>query len=403
MNGITDYPVISADGHVDEPDELIERLPAELRSRVQLGFTPTDGGMVVNLLGFEFFVPELTRELTPEELQREFRQDQTGGRDLDVRLALQQKDGVAAEVIFPNRFLGLGAGSDLELNAAVARIYNDFVHETFSPRPDRFVAAPIILVDDIEQAVQEAERCLKLGFRTMMLPCSSPWRPYDRPEYEPLWSLIEESGVPLNFHVFTGNVMLGTDFASVEHMSSDDFNIREKSAGGLGERRERLSTTVIGMAAGMGPIVHLTGGGVLERHPDLKFVVTESEGGWLAWTLHAMDAMQRRRRLGLAELSLKPSEYFKRQGALTISDDPIAIHNLEFTGANNIMWGNDYPHDEGTYPNSQPYRQQIEDATSPEDAKKILFDNAAKIYGFDENALQELVEKQHLNVASPVA
>ncbi len=381
------YPVISADGHVNEPDELFARLPPDLQARLQIGSRPVEGGTVVNLLGCELFLPDLNRELTLDELRREFRQDPSGGRDLDKRLALQAEDGVAAEVIFPNQMLALGAGGDSELNYALASLYNDFVHETFAPRPDRFVAAPIVLVDDISKAIAEAERCLKLGFRTLLLPCSHPWRPYDRPDYEPLWSLVEEAGVPLNFHVFTGNVFLGTDFASVEYMTPDDFATREKSAGGLGERRERLSTTVIGMAAGMGPIVHLTGGGVLERHPDLKFVVTEAEAGWLAWTLHAMDAMQERRRLGLAELSMKPSEYFLRQGAVTFSDDPVALNNLEFTGVDNLMWGNDYPHDEGTYPNSEPYRQQIVDAVSPEAARKLLFGNAARVYGFDEAEL----------------
>ncbi|MEM9621852.1 MAG: amidohydrolase family protein [Pseudomonadota bacterium] len=382
------YPVISADGHVNEPEELFARLPAALQARVAIGTRQVEGGAIVNLLGCELFMPDLHRELTPDELMREFRQDPSGGRDLDKRLALQAQDGVAAEVVFPNQFLALGAGGDTELNYALASVYNDFVHETFSPRPDRFVAAPIILVDDIIKAVSEAERCLKMGFRTLLLPCSNPWRPYDRPDYEPLWHLAEEAGVPLNFHVFTGNVFLGTDFASVEYMSPDDFSTREKSAGGVAERRERLSTTVIGMAAGMGPIVHLTGGGVLEKHPDLKFVVTEAECGWLAWALQAMDAMQERRRLGISELSMKPSEYFLRQGVVTISDDPVAINNLKFTGTDNIMWGNDYPHDEGTYPNSQRYRQDIVDAVSADEAYKLFIGNAARIYGFDENVIK---------------
>ena len=382
------YPIVSADGHVSEPQELFSRLPKELQARVQLGTQSVEGGSIMNLFGREFFIPDLHRELTTEELMREFRQDSSGGRDLDKRLTLQAQDGVDAEVVFPNKFLALGAGADCELNYALAKLYNDFVHETFSPRSDRFVAAPIILVDDLDKAIVEVERCLKLGFRTLLLPCSCPWRPYDRPEYEPLWSLIEESGVPLNFHVFTGNVFLGTDFASVEYMTPDDFNTKEKSAGGVLERRERLSTTVIGMAAGMGPIVHLTGGGVLERHPNLNFVVTEAECGWLAWTLQAMDAMQERRGLGIQELSMKPSEYFKRQGAVTICDDPVAINNLKFTGADNIMWGSDYPHDEGTYPNSQIHRQDIIDAVTKEEAHKIFVGNAARIYGFDEQKLK---------------
>ena len=230
------------------------------------------------------------------------------------------------------------------------KAYNDWVHELFSPEPERYVAAAFVPVDDVALAVAEAERCIAKGFRTLMLPCSYPWRPYDRPDYTPLWSLIEAAGVVLNFHVFTGNVFFGTDFASVDGMSVEEFAMRRESARVVEERMERLSTTVIGMAAGMGPIVHLTGGGVLERHPRLKFVVTEAEAGWLAWTLHAMDAMQHRRRLGLNTLSMRASDYFRRQGAVTITDDPIALNNLGITGTDCIMWGNDYPHDEGTYP-----------------------------------------------------
>ena len=105
--------------------------------------------------------------------------------------------------------------------------------------PERHVAARIIPVDDIALAVAEAERCLKLGFRTLMLPCSYPWRPYDRPDYEPLWGLVEESGVPLNFHVFTGNVFIGTDFASIEHMTAGDFADLPESELGVRGRREQ--------------------------------------------------------------------------------------------------------------------------------------------------------------------
>ncbi len=105
-----------------------------------------------------------------------------------------------------------------------------------------------------------------------------------------------------------------------------------------------------------------------------------------------MDAMQERRGLGLAELSLRPSEYFKRQGAVTITDDLVALNNLEFTGTHTIMWGNDYPHDEGTFPHSERHRDQIRASTSPENAKKILCGNAARIYDFDLDALAAVAD-----------
>jgi predicted TIM-barrel fold metal-dependent hydrolase len=53
------------------------------------------------------------------------------------------------------------------------------------------------------------------------------------------------------------------------------------------------------------------------------------------------------------------------------------------------MWGNDYPHDEGTYPHSRKYREEILTAAGPEDAHKIFVGNAARIYGFDESKLSK--------------
>ena len=143
-----------------------------------------------------------------------------------------------------------------------------------------------------------------------------------------------------------------------------------------------LQAGALGMAAGMGPIVHLTGGGVLERHPDLRFVVTEAECGWLAWALQAMDQMQRRRHLYRKDLPLKASEYFLRQGYVTITDDAVALNNIDFTGSDCLLWGNDYPHDEGTWPESHAsidaIRNRLGDA-----ADKVLYGNAAELYGFD--------------------
>jgi predicted TIM-barrel fold metal-dependent hydrolase len=380
--------VISADGHVNENRAMYERLPEEYRKRARDRARPhPDGGLLVNFSGIDVWVPEavLTGE-TDEDREREFRTDESGGADLAVRRAAQARDGVHAEVVFPNSLLALGNTFDPDFNLAVARAYNDWVHEVFSAMPVRYVAAGLIPTDDIARAVAEAERCLAKGFRTLMLPCANAWLPYDRPEYEPIWTLMEEARIPVNFHVFTGNVFFGTDFATIDGMTSEQFEARRGAAGrsdGIEHRVERLSTTVMGMAAGMSPIVHLTGGGVLERHPDLRFVVTEAECGWLGWTLHAMDAMQERRRLGLEKLPMKASQYFLRQGAVTITDDPVALRNLEFTGTDCIMWGNDYPHDEGTFPRSEKFRAEIRANVTEQEAHAIFAGNAARIYGFD--------------------
>jgi predicted TIM-barrel fold metal-dependent hydrolase len=377
-------PIISADGHVNEAPDMWARIPQPFRDAA---FTRVkrrdDGSLRLTLMGSDIVVPPPAVDMDDELNAKEFRKDPTGGCDLAVRTRKQLLDGVHAEVVFPNTLLSIGNRPEADLNLAVAQAYNDWVHEVFAPEPARYIAAAFVPVDDVSRAVAEAQRCIAEGFRSVMIPCSYPWRPYDRPDYEPLWSLIEEAGIVLNFHVFTGNVFFGTDFASVDGMSVEEFAMRRESARVVEERMERLSTTVIGMAAGMGPIVHLTGGGVLERHPRLKFVVTEAEAGWLAWTLHAMDAMQHRRRLGLNTLAMRASEYFRRQGAVTITDDPVAINNLGLTGTDCLMWGNDYPHDEGTYPVSRRHRDAIAAATTHAQARAIFAGNAARIYGFD--------------------
>jgi len=161
----------------------------------------------------------------------------------------------------------------------------------------------------------------------------------------------------------------------------------ERLALTIKQGRDRLKhteqlDTVIGMAAGMAPILELTSSGVLERHPNLRFVITEADCGWLAWALQAMDQMQRRRHLYRKDLPLRASEYFLRPGYVTITDDPVALNNVGFTGSDCMLWGNDYPHDEGTWPESQASIDAIRECLGHA-ADKVLHANAADLYGFD--------------------
>jgi predicted TIM-barrel fold metal-dependent hydrolase len=235
----------------------------------------------------------------------------------------------------------------------------------------------------VSVALVEAERCVARGFETLFLPCTVPWQPYRLDVYEPLWRFAEEAGVPLNFHVFSGNLSpLGGDFAQLGQVGPERYE-RARRLYATEVREERLSTTCMGIASGMSPILELTGAGVLERHPALRFVVTESDCGWLAWVLQIMDQMQERRGLYLRRLPLRASDYFRRQGAITISDDPVALHNVAFTGADVLLWGNDYPHDEGTWPESRPRIDAIRAKLGPTGARKVLCGNAARLYGFD--------------------
>ncbi len=380
--------VISADAHVGEPDAMRAYMPKEFLSQLPELKTGKEGNLAVTVDGDELpRAPKRKPGLI--DLMKEFRSDPSQGTNLDLRLEHMALQGVDAAVIFPNIGLSISMGnSSPDFSHAWARAYNDFVWDTFSPHHHRLKPAAMLAIDNIDETLAEAERCIRQGFCTLFLPATVPWRPYRLPVYEPLWSLAEQAGIPLNFHIFSGNLALRGDMASVADMSDD----RIAELRGLDEIEkgspEFIGITVMGMAAGMSPLAEVIGSGVLQDHPDLKVVVTESECGWLAWFLHVMDQMNRQRHLGMKKLDLKPSEYFHRQCAVTITDDPIALHNLPLTGSKCLLWGDDYPHDEGVFPDGARAIREIRDAITPEEAHHVLCGHAAELYGFNLDHLQ---------------
>ena len=342
--------VISADAHVGETDELRRRLPKRFRDMLPELRVDTNGNLEFWVKG-KMVDGQAGCKPTEEDLLREFRSDPSQGTNIDRRLHDMALEGVDAQVIFPNIGLSCSLGTHpADFYHAWASAYNDYVRDIFSVDPKRFKPAAMLAVDNVEDTVSEAALRIKQGFCTLFLPNVVPWQPYSLAVYEPLWALAAESGVPLNFHVFGGNLALTSSFAYVPDLSQKRIDQAKQVDKDAEVTDELLTNTIIGMAAGLSTIVELTSAGVLERYPGLRFVVTESECGWLAWTLQAMDQIQQRRHLKMRKLALKPSGYFLRQGAITISDDPVGLNNICFTGTDCLIWGNDYPHDEGTFP-----------------------------------------------------
>jgi len=377
-----DRLVISADTHIQENADTWARIPEALRPFAPSAEEHVNGTYTQVLEGRTI---EFTEEYSDPE--KEFRTDPSGGVDLEHRRLDMSREGVDAHVIFPNDGLALGIGdAPAEYRSAHARAYNDWVTEVVAADARRFKPVGIVPTDDLESAMAETEHCLELGFSSVGVPAVVPYRPYFLPYWEPLWAQIEEAGLLLNFHIFTGNLAFGADFAWVHHMSQSDFDVakRDRAANeATFEREGGLSAAVLGLASGMSPISHLIGSGAFDRHPDLRFIVTEAESGWLAWFLHQMDVMHDRFNGFGVGLSLKPSEYFERQGAATFTDDPVAIASLSTIGSERLLWSNDYPHTEGTFPYSRPVIDSIHRDLSNGDAENVLSGNAARLYGFD--------------------
>jgi predicted TIM-barrel fold metal-dependent hydrolase len=220
-----DRLLISADAHVQENSDTWARIPKSLRQ-----YAPT----LTDLPGGNFSMTIEGRTLNfiekDPDPEMEFRNDPSGGVDLASRKRDMAREGVDANVVFPNEGLGLGIGdAPAEYRRAHARAYNDWVHEVFSADPKRFKPVGMIPIDDVESAVAKTEHCLKLGFSSVGVAAVVPWRPYFLPYWEPLWSVVEEAELLLNFHIFTGNLAFGADFAWVHHMPHSDFDIAKRA------------------------------------------------------------------------------------------------------------------------------------------------------------------------------
>ena len=362
---MTTQRIISADSHVQEPPELYSTwLPEKFRDRAP-HIVERDGGRYLIVDGKRPRRLDIAeRRLEGDDDQREFRDGSTG-RDIERRLGDQARDGVHAEVIYPNVTLSLYNSRDADYQNAVARAYNDWIIELYGGHGDRLVPVAIVPVIDIDDAVKQVERAARLGFRSVKIPISMRERPYNLPQYEPLWAALNDSGMVLSLHAFSESV----------DVYPEDWG-EEDGIGGA------LNHMAMSMAEGQNPVSLLISSGVLQRYPDLRFVVVECGAGWLAWLLYVLDEQIAKKHMWISpKLDLKPSEYFRRQGAVTFSDDPIALRNIEFTGAECLLWGSDYPHDEGTFPNSREVIARIFAGVSPADKRKIVHDNAARLYG----------------------
>ncbi len=362
--------VISADSHVAEPPEVYdERIPKNLRHlapRVE----ERDGARYLIVDGKRPRRMDIASDREDEDDQsREFRQDPTGGRDISRRLEDMKRDGVSAEIIYPNTSLFLYVSPNTDYQLAVARAYNDWAIELFGSQGGQFLPVAIVPVTDVGAAVTEVQRVAKLGYKSVMIPLTVQDRPYNLPVYEPLWAALADSGMVLALHAFTED----TD------TYPEDWGTEEGVGGAL-------THMAMSMARGQNPVALLISSGVLERYPGLNVVIVECGGGWLAWLLHVLDEQNEKKHMWIRpRLELKPSEYFRRQVHVTFTDDPVALHNIPFTGSDCLMWGSDYPHDEGSFPHSQEVIRRTFAGLSGEVTRKIIHGNAARIYGLGSN------------------
>ncbi len=278
-----------------------------------------------------------------------------------LRAKDMDRDGVEAEVIF-----GI-LGAATRLNDAVAanemfRIYNDWLVHFCKHDPARFIGLACLPYGDIDAAVKEIHRVAKLGLRGVELSCSWDMEPMWHPMWEPLWNAIHEVDLPLHFHTFP----------------AVPPSLLDKAMGPT--RRAAFFTVVSSFQMNLANILAaVIGAGVLERYPNVRISFGESGIGWIPYALDRMDFEweDRFRDLGL---KMKPSDYWRRQCKGTFQFDRIGGKLIDEMGVESIMWGSDYPHADGVWPESSKYIAEQFGHLPADVVHKITCENAGKFY-----------------------
>jgi predicted TIM-barrel fold metal-dependent hydrolase len=284
----------------------------------------------------------------------------------------QERDGVEAEVIYG--IIGISRGvfsnrgiADPELLAAVYRAYNDYIAGFNRTMPGRFFGLGCLPNHDATSASEEVRHCAELGLRgAVFVPWGSAM-PVWHEMWEPMWAAAEAAGLVISFHVFEGGgATVGYEIKGIRHPAV------------IG------SWTVVAPMQMDEILVSVILSGVCERHPRLRLVLGESGIGWLPYALERIDDTYEERLADDLRLPLPPSAYFKRQMWATFQKDLHGVQAMARIAPDNVMWGSDYPHRDGTWPFSQ---KAIEEQFRPVDGtvrRKMLWENARRVYGIED-------------------
>ena len=370
------FKVFDSDMHIMEPPDLWERyMAAKFRSSAPRGRTSEN----VRDLGMIFPNEPANAQHTAgtPHRGRNFNKNQDLYRDHaqrgwspEVQLEAMDTEGIDVAVLFPTRGLGVLTYPDQEprFAATLARAYNDWLHDFCKANPNRLFGAGMISVYDINDAVEESRRVAEeFGFRSVFLRSNIVnGKSWHDPYYEPLWNTLEELKLPLGFHEATGSRSRQTG-----EQFEPNFGLR------------RVYAQPIEQMLGLGSFV---GGGVLERHPRLKVAFLEANCSWLPWLLWRLDeGYEREGDIFMQDLTMAPSEYFKRQCFISIEPDEVpARHTIEDFGCDQLVFSTDYPHGDSRYPNAVDSFLKL--PLSDADKQKILWDNCACFYGIAASA-----------------
>ena len=369
-----DMKFISADSHVMEPGNCYtDYIDPKFRDRAPHIIKGPHGGDVYVIDGYPNPMPAAGGacaglNLRSAEFAKLTLNDvHHGAWDPAKRLIDQDRDGVAAEIIYPTVGMIICSLDDVEYKSACMAAYNRWMQEFVSHAPDRLFGIGQTAVASVDQAISDLQTIKEMGFQGVLMPtdpCTEE-DDYDSPIFDPLWEAAIDLDLPLSFHIVT---------SSRDNLLKNYFN-------GRANRGPKANTMTALMRANQDVIGTFIWGNVFERHPDLKLVCVEADAGWAPHLMQKMDHYYHERKdLDIDIMPRAPSEYFKENVYLTFQDDWIALELINHMNPRQLLWANDYPHPDACWPNSQKLLAKHTEKLNAQEKAWVLRENVIDLY-----------------------
>ena len=348
----------SGDSHFLEPLDLWQTiLPAKLAERMPRSEIDGDEEIVhVDGITMRRKLPKFAQKASDGRMNiAEMSYRPPGSRDLKARLADLDEEGIWAEVIYPSLGLWNPLIKDPDLVRQACKAENEWVaSEIQGAAPDRFVPTAQLPLLTMDHALAELEHVAEIGLHAICLPSGLPSSvdDYHTDSWEPIWSLAEEAGIVVTFHIGSDGEVIDT--IAYRGPGGAILNYVETSYGG-----QRCAMKMVAS-------------GALDRHPDLKVLVSEGGATWVPFLGDRMNEAFRQHAMFIRpKLSASPKEILYRQVYASFQHDESAPAANWAMGYKNVMWGSDYPHIEGTFGHTQKTLHELFDDVPGEVRERV--------------------------------
>jgi predicted TIM-barrel fold metal-dependent hydrolase len=347
----------SGDSHFLEPDSLWQdNLPPRLAELVPRAEKDPDGlWETVHIDGQSF------RRKLPSMAAQKFQEDSNrapGARDPHLRIKDLNQEGIWNELVFPSLGMWSSSFRTPEVLREALRVSNDWaMAEIQQPQP-RLLATAQVSTLSIEDATNELTRCANMGYRAVFMPTTPhPMQDdYHMDSWEPFWAAAEDTNMVIAFHIGTDPVNLA------------DTRVGVVYRGPGGAILNYTETTFSGQRATM----KMVASGALDRHSNLKVLISEGGATWVPFLGDRMVEGYRQHHMAVRpKLKRDPKEIIYDQVYASFQHDETAVAAMTAMGYDKVMWGSDYPHMEGTFGHTQETLHHLFDSVAPEVRQRI--------------------------------